>query len=56
MDEFNKFFESLGVLAESCYAQFQAFHKAGFSENQSLELTKTLMQTIIFKGLNEGSD
>lgn len=56
MDEFNKFFEGLGVIAESCYAQFQAFHKAGFSEDQALELTKTLMQTIIFKDMSEGTE
>lgn len=53
MDEFNKFFESLGVLAESSYAQFQAFHKAGFSEEQALELTKTIMQTLLLKTLHD---
>lgn len=53
MDEFNRFFESLGVLAESSYAQYQAFHKAGFSEEQALELTKTIMQTILLKTLHD---
>lgn len=53
MNEFNKFFESLGVLAESSYAQYQAFHNAGFSEEQALELTKTIMQTLLLKALRD---
>lgn len=56
MDEFNRFFESLGVLAESSYAQYQAFHNAGFSEEQALDLTKVILQTILLKVMHDSNN
>lgn len=47
MDRFENFFQTVGVVAETCFAHYTAFVKVGFTPEQALDLTKTYMQTTL---------
>lgn len=56
MDDFKNFMNTIGILAESSKAQYDAYIKVGFSEAQAMYLVGKFVQAVIMSSNRPNSE